>query len=128
MRAIDTNVLVRLIARDDAAQASAAERFIVGGVWVPTVALVEAIWVASTYYDFRNSELARAIEMILNHPDVTLQEAETVSAALELFRLKPSLGFSDCLVLETARKAGHLPLGTFDKALSRIDGAQKLVG
>jgi predicted nucleic acid-binding protein len=36
------------------------------------------------------------------------------------------LGFSDCLVLEIARKAGHLPLGTFDRNLSKLDGAQKL--
>jgi predicted nucleic acid-binding protein len=31
---------------------------------------------------------------------------------------------SDCLVLEIARKAGHLPLGTFDKALGKLEGAQ----
>ena len=31
MRAIDTNVLVRLLARDDAKQVAAAERFVEGG-------------------------------------------------------------------------------------------------
>ena len=37
-------------------------------------------------------------------------KAETVVvAALELFRGRPSLGFSDCLMLQLARKAGHLP-------------------
>jgi predicted nucleic acid-binding protein len=36
------------------------------------------------------------------------------------------LGFSDCLVLETARKAGHLPLGTFDRDLAKLDGAVRL--
>src|SRR5271156_6676454 len=35
-----------------------------------------------------------------------------VSAATENFRERPDLGFSDCLMLEIARKAGHLPLGT----------------
>jgi len=40
--------------------------------------------------------------------------------------LKPALGFSDCLVLEIARKAGHTPLGTFDRNLSRIEGAERL--
>jgi predicted nucleic acid-binding protein len=34
--------------------------------------------------------------------------------------------FEDCLILESARKAGHLPLGTFDKALGRLEGAQTL--
>ena len=71
-------------------------------------------------------ELAKAIEMLLNHRDLTLQDPETVAAALELFRAKPTLGFSDCLTLQLARKAGHLPLGTFDRNLARADGAQKL--
>ncbi|HKD45394.1 MAG TPA: type II toxin-antitoxin system VapC family toxin [Candidatus Angelobacter sp.] len=126
MRAIDTNVLVRLITRDDPAQVAAAERFIVGGVWVSAIALVEAIWVVSTYYDFSNSGLAEAIEMVLHHPDVTVQDPETVALALDLFRSRPSLGFSDCMVLEAARKAGHLPLGTFDKKLARLDGVERL--
>jgi predicted nucleic acid-binding protein len=36
------------------------------------------------------------------------------------------VGFSDCLILEVARKAGHLPLGTFDRELGRLEGAQRL--
>jgi predicted nucleic-acid-binding protein len=55
-----------------------------------------------------------------------LQDADTVRAALVHFRAKKALGFSDCLVLEIARKAGHVPLGTFDKALSKLSGVQKL--
>jgi predicted nucleic-acid-binding protein len=46
--------------------------------------------------------------------------------ALEQYRRRPALGFSDCLVLEVARKAGHLPLGTFHRNLSRLEGAEKL--
>ena len=55
---------------------------------------------------------------------LVLQDADTVRAALAHFRAKKVLGFSDCLVLEIARKAG--PLGTFDKALSKLSGVQKL--
>jgi predicted nucleic-acid-binding protein len=64
--------------------------------------------------------------MLLNHRDLVLQEAEVVHAALELFRVKPILGFSDCLILESARKAGHLPLGTFDRNLAKVEGTHKL--
>jgi predicted nucleic acid-binding protein len=38
----------------------------------------------------------------------------------------PALGFSDCLILEIARKAGHVPLGTFDKRLSKLNGVERL--
>lgn len=42
------------------------------------------------------------------------------------FRQRPALGFSDCLLVELARKAGHLSLGTCDRGLSRLDGATRL--
>lgn len=64
--------------------------------------------------------------MLLQHRDLTVQDADVVAAALEQFRTRPALGFSDCLILEVARKAGHLPLGTFDKDLGKLEGAEKL--
>jgi predicted nucleic-acid-binding protein len=126
MRAVDTNVLVRLIARDDSRQTASAESFIEKGAWVSVLTLAEAAWVLATVYELSAKDLARAIEMLLNHQDLVLQDAETVAGALELFRSKPALGFSDCLILQLARKAGHLPLGTFDRNLSKVDGAQRL--
>ncbi|MDD2882868.1 MAG: hypothetical protein PHQ58_20850 [Rhodoferax sp.] len=42
------------------------------------------------------------------------------------FRAKAALGFSDCLVLEIARKACHVPLGTFDSALAKLEGTHKI--
>jgi predicted nucleic-acid-binding protein len=45
MRAVDTNVLVRLITRDDSRQIASAENFIEKGAWVSVLALAEATWV-----------------------------------------------------------------------------------
>jgi len=126
MRAVDTNVLVRLITRDDSRQAASADAFIEKGAWVPVLALADAMWVLATVYHRNAAALAIAIEMLLNHKDLTLQDSEVVSAALDLFRSRPSLGFSDCLMVQFARKAGHLPLGTFDRGLSKVEGAQLL--
>ncbi len=126
MRAVDTNVLVRLIARDDFRQTASAESFIEKGAWVPVLALAEAAWMLARFYKLGPADVARAIEMLLNHQNLVLQDSETVAGALELFRVKPALGFFDCLILHLARKAGHLPLGTFDRNLSKVDGAQRL--
>jgi predicted nucleic-acid-binding protein len=126
MRAIDTNVLVRLIARDDARQTASADAFMEKGAWVSVLALAEATWVLATVYERNATDLASAIEMLLNHRDLTLQDADAVAVALDLFRSRPALGFSDCLMLELARKAGHLPLGTFDRRLAKIEGAVRL--
>jgi len=64
-----------------------------------------------------------AIDMLLQHEHLTIQDADVVEAALRTFR-SSAVGFTDCLLLATARKAGHLPLGTFDLRLSRLDGAE----
>ena len=125
MRAVDTNVLVRLITRDDARQAAAAESFVVPGAWVGHLVLAETTWVLGAVYDLPPAAIATAVEMLQNHQHLTIQDAEVVAAALEHYRENPRLGFSDCLVVEIARKAGHLPIGTFDRHLGRLEGAQR---
>ena len=126
MRSVDTNVLVRLVTRDDARQVAAAEAFVSRGAWVPHLVLAEATWVLASVYERDPGDIATAVEMLLNHQDLTLQDSDAVTAAVARFRRRPALGFSDCLVLEVARKAGHLPLGTFDRSLASLDGVEKL--
>jgi predicted nucleic-acid-binding protein len=126
MRAVDTNLLVRLLTRDDAKQVAAAEAFVANGAWVSHLVIVETMWVLASVYDLTPPAIATAVEMLLNHKDLVIQDSDVVAAALENFRKHPRLGFSDCLLLEVARKAGHLPLGTFDRHLGKLDGAQKL--
>ncbi len=126
MRAVDTNVLVRLVTRDDPRQVRAAEAFVARGAWVSHVVLVEATWVLASVYELEAQAVAMAVDMLLNHRDLTVQDADAVAAALRAYRANASVSFSDCLVLEVARKAGHLPLGTFDHGLAKLDGAQRL--
>jgi predicted nucleic acid-binding protein len=64
--------------------------------------------------------------MLLNHQQLTIQDSEAVAAAVASFRRRPALGFSDCLALEVARKAGHLPLRTFDRDFSKFAGVERL--
>ena len=126
MRAVDTKVLVRLLARDDAKQTDAAEAFVTRGAWISHLVLAESMWVLDSVYELEPAQLANAVELLLNHRDLTLQDADVVARALRSFRERPTLGFSDCLVLEIARQAGHLPLGTLDRELSRLDGAERI--
>ena len=126
MFAVDTNILVRLVTGDDPKQVSSAQDFISNGAWVSLLVLAETTWVLASGYERKPAAIANAVDMLLNHRELVLQDPDVVAAALEHFRSKPGLGFSDCLVLEIARKAGHLPLGTFDKKLSKLDGTQLL--
>jgi predicted nucleic-acid-binding protein len=126
MRAVDTNVLVRLLTRDDQRQLAVAEAFVAAGAWVSHLVLAEAVWVLKSVYDLGPSETRTAVEMLLSHKDLTVQDPDVVRAALAHYRTRPRLSFSDCLVLELARKAGHLPLGTFDRELGKLDGVEGL--
>jgi predicted nucleic-acid-binding protein len=90
--------------------------------------LIGSVWVLSSAYDRGASEIATAVEMLLSHKHLTLQDSDVVVAALSRYVERPTVSFSDCLVFEVARFACHLPLGTFDRNLSKLDGAQRLVG
>lgn len=126
MLAVDTNILVRLVARDDAEQVSAAEEFVSKGAWVSHLVLTETLWVLDSVYDLSRAQIATAAEMLLNHRDLTVQDAEVVTSALAHFRKRSTIAFSDCLILEIARKAGHLPVGTFDRDFGKLEDVQRL--
>ncbi len=126
MRAVDTNVLVRLLARDDPKQAAAADEAVAKGAWVSHLVLTETMWVLDAVYGRTARQLAAALDLLLAHDSLVLQDADVVAAALAHFKAKSALCFSDALVLEIARKAGHLPLVTFDKASAKLSGAEKI--
>lgn len=126
MRAADTNVLVRLLERDDDRQVRAAEDFIAPGAWISHLVLAETLWVLDAVYERSPAQIATAVEMLLDHRQLVVQDPDTVAAALARFRERPALGFSDCLVVEVARKAGHIPVGTFDRDFARMDSATLL--
>jgi predicted nucleic-acid-binding protein len=126
MLAVDTNVLVRIIIGDNPRQTAVADQFIANGAWVPVLAVAEATWVLRAIYKQSHADIAAVVEMLLTHKDLILQDSDVVAAALKLYKSRPALGFSDCMMLHVARRAGHLPLGTFDRALGRIEGVQEL--
>lgn len=126
MRAVDTSVLVRLLARDDVEQAERAEAFVRGGAWVSHLVLMESVWVLGSVYDVAPKDLARAVEMLLVHDTLVIQDPEVVRAALADFVAGSSVGFSDWLILNVAKKHGHVPIGTFDAKLSRAPDAARV--
>lgn len=126
MRAVDTNVLVRLITRDDPAQVEAAQAYIAAGVRVSTLALAETIWVLRSTYGQSAVDQVNALRMLLGNAQVAFEDRELVEAALEEFDGTPGLSFSDCLIVQSARKAGDT-LGTFDRKLAKVEGTE-LIG
>lgn len=127
MRAVDTNIIVRLMTRDDKAQVAAAEKYIAErGAWVSHIILVEVTWVLQSVYEFERAQIATAVEMLLDQEHLVLEDPETVAAAVKHYRGGMGSDFAECMILEVARGAGHLPLGRFDRKLAKAEGAQRV--
>ncbi|MBC7795064.1 MAG: type II toxin-antitoxin system VapC family toxin [Clostridia bacterium] len=126
MRAVDTNVLVRLLTGDDTRQLAKAETFVAVGAWVSTVVLCETVWVLESVYERSRHELLRALEMLLSHATLVLDERTCVEDALREAAANPKTDFSDALIVALARKSGRTPLGTFDRHLAKLEGTQRL--
>lgn len=124
--AIDTNVLLRVLVRDHPGQARAAEALIANGAWVSHLVLAEAMWVLGSTYRQSHAAIGNTIEQLLQHERITIQDPDVVIRALANFKTHRKVNFSDCLVLEIARKAGHTPLATFDRDLGKLEGVDRL--
>jgi predicted nucleic acid-binding protein len=64
MRAVDTNLLVRMLSRDDPRQAARADRFVETGAWVSHLTLAECIWALKAVYRLDRNRIATAVEML----------------------------------------------------------------
>ena len=126
MRAVDTNVLVRLITRDDEKQVASADAFVSKGAWVSHLVLAETVWVLESVYELDSAQIETAVIMLLNHEHLTIQDADVAATAVQDFRKRPAVGFTDRLIVEIARKNGHVPVGTFDRDLGKLEGVERL--
>jgi len=84
------------------------------------------IWFSPSLYELSREQISIAVEMLLNHENLTLQDADVVVSALDQYRGHNAVEFSDCLVLEIARKAGHSPMASFDRQFAKLNGVQRL--
>ena len=126
MRAVDTNVLVRLLTRDDAKQVAAAEAFVRDGAWISQLVLMEAVWVLESVYELGHAHIANGVEVLLDHQNLVVENPDVVKAAVAQYRRYPTVGFSDCLIIEVARAAGHVPLATLDRKFGKLARVQRL--
>jgi predicted nucleic-acid-binding protein len=127
MAAADTNVVLRLLLEDDDAQTRAARAFLraKGPLFVSHVVLAEVVWVLTSVHGFERADVSAFVEMLLATDGFELQDPFAVKDALDAHGSSKA-EFSDCLVLAIARRSNALPLGTFDRKLARLDGAQRV--
>lgn len=130
--AIDTNVLVRLLVRDDEAQYAAAQRLVDGAaaeepVLIVLGALLETEWVLRSRYHIDKASIAGAFTALLESADVEFEHPPTVEEALYVWAQHAEADFADCLLTARAAHLGRSRFVTFDAGAARLPGAELLV-
>src|SRR5579863_6354349 len=116
MIAVDTNVLIRFLVRDDAKQAARAATVIGGDeIWISKTVLLETEWVLRCLYTFPPGRLAQALRGLAGLQNVFLEDELEVAKALDW--LEGGLDFADALHLANAQHAARF--ATFDHKFAR---------
>lgn len=130
MFALDTNVLVRYFAQDDARQSAIATRFVEQTLspsargFVSLVALLEAVWVMESRYGADAPTISSIVTDLLETASLEVQDATAVRGAVERYR-RGGVDLHDCLIVSLAaeRKAQTV---TFDARAAKRLGMQLL--
>jgi predicted nucleic-acid-binding protein len=122
---IDTNVLVRLLVRDDERQSAVAIRYLTTHCashdpgLVADIVFVECAWVLAYLYDYTRAQIGDAIEGLLSAAQLRAANASAVSSALQTFR-SSSADFADCLLGINNAHAGCAHTATFDRKAAKL--------
>ena len=130
MIALDTNVLVRYLVRDDQHQAEAARALLESLTierpgYVCREVAVELVWVLERAYDFPRDRIATVLEGFVATEGLIIEAADDVARAAIRYR-SGGAGFSDLMVLAAAKRHGARPLYTFDQKAARLEGVELL--
>ena len=131
MIALDTNVLVRLVTRDDEAQAQRAKVVFDlhsgknGGLFVSDIVLVELCWTLARSYELSRADIARTVRALLDNASIALESPAAVKGALIYFEAG-SADFPDCLIVAKAGEVGCSHTLSFDKRMGLLPGVQLL--
>jgi len=116
MVAVDTNVLVRFLVRDDVKQAARAASLLrAEEIWISKTVLLETEWVLRSLYGFSTHSLAGALRALAGLRTVFLEDGLAVAKALDWF--KEGLDFADALHLASVE--GATQFATFDRKLAK---------
>ena len=108
MLAVDTHVLVRVLARDNARQAAAADQAVAKGAWVSHLVLAEAVWVLDAVYARTAKQLIAALDLLLVHESLVKEFTSRVAKRLTRSRCASRSRFFSRLALMRAFKSTGL--------------------
>ena len=130
MIALDTNILIRYLVADDAAQTKAASELLSGlspenpGFVCREVA-VELVWVLERSYRYSREQISAVLEELIASEELEIETSDDVARAAFHYR-QGGAGFSDLMIATAASRRGAYPLYTFDRRAAQMEGVELL--
>ena len=125
MIAVDTNIIVRFLVRDDKRQANAVHKRLKRAeekserLFVPQAVLLETIWVLESAYDKSRAEILDAIGDMRQMPVFEFEKDGVVEHILNTGRSSKA-DLADILIAYSAQSCGCSAGITFDKAAAKL--------
>ncbi len=128
MIALDTNVLIRYLTRDNPEQAEAVRALLQGLTtngpgFICREVVIEVVWVLERSYRFRRERIANIVVELMATDTLVIEDDNDVAQAAAAYR-EGSADFSDLMILAAANRVGAQPLYTFDRRFARLDGTE----
>jgi len=126
MKAVDTNVLVRILVRDDQQQAETVYHMLKDAekqkktFFVPLLVSLELIWVLESVYEIKRHEILAVFEDLLAMPVLEFQSQSALRRFITLSK-KSRIDLPDLLIAASSESAGCKQVITFDKRASKSE-------
>ena len=127
MKAVDTNVLVRFLVKDDAEQAQQVYSVFKQAenqqqrLFVPILVVLEMIWVLQAVYSVQDQDILAALNDLLSMP-VLLFETQPVLHAFIGAATGSNFDLADLLIAHSSKGHSCESVLTFDKKAAKFAG------
>ena len=131
MPAVDTNLLVRYVVRDNEAQLLMVQDLVRDcirlqqSLYVPVTVALELEWVLRSSFGYDKNTVMGVLSDLLSAAELRFESERALEVALHQFR-NGRVEFADCVHVALAMQAGEVPLWTFDTRAAKISGARLL--
>jgi predicted nucleic-acid-binding protein len=131
MIALDTNVLLRLLLSDDAAQSRKARQEIESveaqgeAILLNDVVIAETVWTLRGKYNTTKPDLLRMLRAVFDTASFAFESRPILVDALARYELSPA-DFPDCLIAAKNAAAGCTHTATFDRAMRGLPAVKLL--
>jgi len=124
---LDTNVLVRHLTGDPAAQAAKATIYLLRAedLLLPDLILAELAYVLEGFYETPRSQVAETLREVLAFPAIRVLDADLLLRAVEAYDVH-RLDFADAYLVACAERTGIGEIASFDRAIDRVGTVRRV--